>query len=154
MTATTLGETKNFEIGGRNFQIGMLSYADSKRAFQHVCKLMPADESLPGELGMGLFMYASTFGGIPDEELDFFIKLFGPITMMAVSPTNAIPLSSEANREIAFKGRFEEMFEWLDAALQTNFASVIEKLNAAQKRFTAKVQREAAAKAEPKSTPA
>ncbi len=140
-----------FEIGGYTFQIGVLNFEDARPAYVKLQRLLQANEEVLETAGIGLFMFAGMSGQLTDEDIKYYVDLFGKVTTVAVSGQQTVFLKDNAARNLLFGGRIELMFDWLDAATEVNFAGAREKLVAARKRLAEKAARDlAAAKAEPK----
>lgn len=124
------------EIGDKTFQIRLLPFSDGRKAYSKLQKLLSAhgDEVLT-QAGIGLFMFAGLAGAVSDDDLAFFCDVFGKSTEVNLGGNKTLTLSNEANRTIVFAGAYDNLFEWLDACVEINFASVMGKLSAARKQL-------------------
>jgi hypothetical protein len=138
------------EIGGATYQIGLLSFEQARPAYVKLQRILQANEEILEQAGIGLFMFSSMSNVLDDDDLKFYIDLFGSVTTVALGAQQTLFLKNKDARDLLFAGRIEIMFEWLDAATDVNFKSAREKLTAARKRvnahIAAKVQAEAATK--------
>ncbi len=134
------------EIGGATFQISLLPFEAARPAYVRLQRLLQANEEILATADIGLFMFAGMSGQLDDEDLKYYIELFAECTTVVLGQQTLF-LKQPAARTALFSGRMENLFTWLDAACEVNFASAREKLVAARKRLAANQ----AAKAEPKS---
>ncbi len=139
------------ELGGYTFQIGLLTFEEARPAYVKLQRLLQANEEVLELAGVGLFMFAGMSNMIDDEELKYYIELFGKHTAVAVSAQQTVFLKDKAARDLLFSGRIELMFEWLDASTEVNFKSAREKLAAARKRVNAHIAAKVQAEAKPES---
>ncbi len=144
---SALLKTQSREIGGRNFQIRLLSFDESRQVYSKLQRLLSANEETLEEAGLGLFMFAGLAGGVSDDDLKLYCQVFGEATTVEMGPTMQLSLKDSAHRTAVFSGQFEDVFEWLDACVDINFGGVIAKMRAARVRQQAFL----AAKAEPTS---
>ncbi len=128
---------KTVEIGGQSYILSALSYAEGRPAYSKLQRLMAASDILE-ETGVGLFMFAGMTDVFEDEDMKYFVELFGRHTQLAVSSDKTIPLNSDASRTTAFACNWDAMYEWLDACVEFNFSGVKGKLQAARKRIDEK----------------
>ncbi len=152
MTNPLLQEMHSKEIGGRNFQVGLLPYAKAMPAYHRVAKLLAGDDSVLASANIGMFMFASSFAdAVSEADMKFFVELFGAVSQVEIGPNQTIQLTNDANRTAAFAGRIEDLFEWLDFACEVNFKGVAEKLRAARVALEKQAEVMLAAKAQPNS---
>jgi hypothetical protein len=142
---SALLKTQSREIGGRNYQIRLLSFDESRQVYSKIQRLLSANEEVLEETGLGFFMFAGLAGGVSDEDLKLYCSVFGEATTVEMGPNMTLSLKDAGSRTAVFSGQFEDVFEWLDACVAINFGGVIAKMRAA--RLHQKAWR--AAKAEP-----
>lgn len=142
----------SYEIGEKTFQIGLLAFEDARPAYVRLQRILTANEEILAEADIGLFMFCGMTGAIDDEDLKFYIELYGKITSVAVTAQQTVFLKDKPARDLCFQGRIEDMFAWLDAATEVNFKTAREKLAAARKRVNALVAAKVQAEAKPAAT--
>lgn len=148
---SALLETKNFVIGGRNFAIRVLPFVKSREVYSKLQTIISVNEEALDTTGLGLFMFSGLAGLIKDEDLKFYIETFGSTTMVELDEQRRVDLSDDAKRGLAFSGRFEDTFEWLDACVEVNYGGVIAKLRAARRDMQARLAAKAEAESETNS---
>ncbi len=144
------------EIDGAIYQIGLLPFEDARPAYVKLQRILTANDEMLATADIGLFMMCGMLGVIDDEELKYYIDLFGKHTSVSLGPNQTVFLKDKAARDLCFQGRMENLFAWLDAATEVNFKNAREKLAAARKRVNAlvaaKAQAEAAARESKEAT--
>lgn len=135
--------TATREIGGRIYTVRALAFSEARKAYSKLQRLLAANEEVLAEAGVGLFMFAGLAGAIDDEELKFYIDIFGPTTEAAMSPVITLNLGAEDRRNVVFAGRFEDVFEWLDFCVEHNFSAVIAKLRGVRRALEARQAQQA-----------
>lgn len=139
-------QTEQRDINGRVFTVRVLTFAEARKVYSKIQRLLVGNEEVVADAGVGLFMFAGLAGAISDEEMKLFIDTFGPTTSVALDATRTLDLGDEGKRNLVFGGHFEDMFAWLDFCVDVNFAVVMEKLRGARQRLEERTKRLAAEK--------
>lgn len=126
-------KTEVVYIGGQEFTIGLLSLADARKVYSRCARMLAlfSDQAQEDTGGLGAVMSAGLAGQMSDEDLEFLIKTFGPITTVQTGKATLNLGTGPAAHDIVFGGRFEDVLEWVDACFKINFAGVIAKLQGA-----------------------
>jgi hypothetical protein len=123
-----------FDIGGRRYQIRSLAFADQRKVYSRMQRVMMAyGDELLKDANVGLFMFAGMAGLLTDEDMTFYCDTFGKVTDVDMGDGRQLVLSNDVNRTLVFSGSFADLFEWLDACVEVNFSSVMSKLSGARK---------------------
>lgn len=124
-------ETK--EIDGFTFQVNTLPYKDAQKVLLKSNKLlMLKTADVSGAIAEGEFspLTAAVFMEVNSDDLEFVVdKLAEKCLVKEGSEGPLLSLSSQKDK--IFSGRIELMFEWLDFALEVNFAGFLGKLRKA-----------------------
>lgn len=139
-------QSTHFEIGGVDYQIGLLSFEDARPTYVKLQRLLSANDDDLTTFGNGLFMFATYAGVLTDDDLKWYIEMFGKTTQVQYNEKQRLFLKDKLSRDLLFMGRMDDMFLWLDACVEANFKVAAEKLRAARQRLVAAVAAKAAAK--------
>ncbi len=130
-------ESQQKVIGGRVFTVGVLSFAQSRKVFGRIQRILVANDEVIQQTGLGLFLFASMAGALTDDDLNACIETFGEVTSVALDDNRVLKLNIETNRNAAFMGRHEDMYEWLDFAVDVSFKALMAKMKGAPERLAA-----------------
>lgn len=139
-------QTEQRDINGRVFTVRVLTFAEARKVYSKIQRLLVGNEEVIEDAGVGLFMFAGLAGAISDEDMKLFIETFGPTTSVALDATRTLDLGDEMKRNLVFGAHFEDMFEWLDFCVDVNFKVVMGKLRGARQRLEERTKRLAAEK--------
>lgn len=137
------------EISGNTYTVRRLPFVQSRKVYDRLKRVLQfafTDDKLLAD-GASPFMLAGLAGGVSDEDLEFYCNAFGDVTTVDV-PGEQAPLSLKApavrERLFGVGGNFEDVFVWLDFAVQVNFAGAIAKMRGALQKAEARAKEEAA----------
>lgn len=126
-------------IGGKEYQIRVLSVMEGRKVYNRIQKLLAVvgDASLK-ESGLDPILIAGMAGHLNDGDLEFLCDKFGPSCTVKVQRNGQeaeLKVSDKAVTEELFAGNFEDMFAWIAACIEVNFAGLIVKMRSALSSF-------------------
>jgi len=142
----SLLRTETYPIGGREYTVRVLPSAQARKAFGRVQKMLMVDEEGCVKTGLGVTMMAVMLGQVSDEDVEALVQLFAPNTSVDMGENRVVQLKDPKVQDELWAGGLEDMYAWLDACIDVNFAGVLEKTRGALKVIAGL----SAPKAEPK----
>jgi hypothetical protein len=131
------------EINGKTFEIGRLSFARSKPVYMKLQRLLQMvyanDKNL--EEVTNPFMFACLANAVTEADLEFYIAEFAAVTSVEMGGKKYF-LRVPAAQETVFGQNFEDIFDWLDAAVRISFKGPIEKMRGALLKLKERAERE------------
>ena len=117
-------------IGEYTFQINTLPYSDAQKVLLKSKDLLMLKVADTGAFEEGTSpLSAAVFMDLDEDKLEFVINKLAERTQVKQPGGEFLSLSKQ--KEIIFAGGMEIMFQWLDKALEVNFASFLDGLRRA-----------------------
>jgi hypothetical protein len=126
---------KDYPVGGMVFNIEALNVEDARKAYHIIQRYAPHLAGADLTKDMGLMLLAGTANQLSPDDVQRLAVLFLPTTRVDFqdgegdrpSRVQALKLCQEE----VFCTAFERQLEWLDACIDLNFRSTLEKLRGA-----------------------
>lgn len=126
------GKITKKEIGGRTFTLSSLRFDHAREVYAKIAPMLQAygnEQMVKTTEALTLFVVAGMGNAISAEDLKFYCEKFGPTTTVDLDANAMLLLKNKEHMAQAFaEDNFADMFEWLDACVEHNFASVIAKI--------------------------
>lgn len=151
---SNLLRTDSFELSGRTFQIRVLGFDASRKAYAilHRALAVLGDKDVAE---VGSLLMASITGVLSEKEIEELVKIFGEVTIVDFNDADEkrssrrLKPTEEAVLNELFAGQYEDVFVWLEKCIDLNFANIKAKMAGALELLAKKAEAKKASKAEP-----